>query len=219
MPNPHKEIYFHKGHTMSNIPHTKTLTNARGFSSLLSKTLLFGSVFALSMGIANAAPYAVDKAHSSVGFSLSHMVISEVKGAFNEFDGSVDFDPAKKTLTALKGEINTKSVDTNNKGRDEHLRKPDFFDVKKFPKATLEMKSIKGKKLTADVTIRGITKPVVFDYEVKGPVENEHSKKQMIAIKLEGKLNRKDFEVGKDTSNASVGEEVKVSIQIEAQAQ
>ena len=204
-----------KSNTLSVLAHS----NKSFFQKALDRALLLGSSLALSFCFVNATPYAVDKAHSSVGFSVSHMVISEVNGAFNEFDGSIDFDANKKALTALKGEIATKSVDTNNKGRDEHLRKPDFFDVKKFPKATLEMKSVKGKKLTADVTIRGITKPVVFDYEAKGPVENEHSKKQMIAIKLEGKLNRKDFEIGTDTSNASVGEEVKVRIQIEAQAQ
>lgn len=203
----------------SNTLNTLAYSKKSFLQKIFGKALLFGSSLALSLCFVNAAPYALDKAHSSVGFSISHMVISEVNGAFNEFDGSIDFDASKKTLSALKGEITTKSVDTNNKGRDEHLRKPDFFDVKKFPKATLEMKSIKGKKLTADVTIRGITKPIVFDYEVKGPVENEHSKKQMIAIKLEGKLNRKDFDIGKDTSNASVGEEVKVRIQIEAQAQ
>ena len=78
------------------------------------------------------------------------------------------------------------------------------------------MKDFKDNKLTADVTIRGITKPVVFDTVIKGPVQNTMTKKQIIALKLEGKINRKDFKVGSSTANAAVSDEVLIRIQIEA---
>lgn len=184
----------------------------------MKKTLLASSVLALALSTSSAAQYDIDTSHSAVNFQVTHMMISDVDGAFNRFSGEIDFDEKAKTLKALKGEVLISSIDTKNDSRDKHLNAPDFFDSAKFPKATLEMKSLKGKKLTADVTIRGITKQIVFDTSIKGPVTNPMSKenKLAIAIKLEGKLNRKDFGIGMDTKDALVSDEVLLRIQLEA---
>lgn len=184
----------------------------------MKKSLLVSSILALALSASSAAQYDVDVSHSAVNFQVTHMMISDVDGAFNTFSGVVDFDENTKTLKALSGEVLISSIDTKNDSRDKHLNAPDFFDSAKFPKATLVMKSIKSKKLTADVTIRGITKSVVFDMSIKGPVTNPMSKenKLAIAIKLEGKLNRKDFGIGMDTKDALVSDEIALRIQLEA---
>lgn len=185
----------------------------------MKKLLLVNSALALALSTSIAAPYVIDDTHSAVNFQVTHMMISDVDGAFNKFSGKIDFDEKSKTLKALEGEVEIASIDTKNDSRDKHLNAPDFFDSAKFPKATLVMKSIKGSKLTADVTIRDVTKEVIFDLSVKGPIEHPMTKKQMVALKLEGKLNRKDFNVGADTKDALVSDEIAVRIQLEAQAQ
>lgn len=184
----------------------------------MKKTLLASSVLALAFSASFAAPYTIDTSHSAVNFQVTHLMISDVDGVFNTFSGVVDFDEKAKALKALSGEVLISSIDTKNDSRDKHLNAPDFFDSAKFPKATLEMKSLKGKKLTADVTIRGVTKQIVFDTSIKGPVTNPMSKenKLAIAIKLEGKLNRKDFGIGMDTKDALVSDEILLRIQLEA---
>ena len=182
----------------------------------MKKTFVVSSILALALSVGFAKPYSIDTTHSAVNFQVTHMLISDVDGAFNKFTGTIDFDEDNKTLTALEGEVEIQSVDTKNESRDKHLNAPDFFDSKKYPNAKLVMKSFKDNKLTADVTIRGITKPVVFDTVIKGPVQNTMTKKQIIALKLEGKINRKDFKVGSSTANAAVSDEVLIRIQIEA---
>lgn len=181
-----------------------------------TKTLFISSALALGLSSLVAKPFSIDGTHSSVNFQIKHMLISDVVGAFNEFDGKIDFDIASKKLKALEGEVTVSSIDTKNKKRDEHLNKDDFFYSSKFPKAKIVATKISSNKVTADLTIRGITKPVTFNLDLKGPVENPMSKKQIIALKLEGKIKRKDFEVGLDTPDASLSNEVLIQIKIEA---
>lgn len=171
------------------------------------------SVFGSAMLLAES--YEVDVGHSSIGFNVKHMSISNVKGSFSKFKGTIELDG--KTIKALNGEVEISSVDTNSKGRDSHLQKDDFFDAKKFAKATIELVKHSGKKLEANVTIRGITKKITFNAELNGPVAHPMKKgKQAIALNLEGKLNRKDFGVGTDTANAMVSDNVDINIAIEA---
>lgn len=185
----------------------------------MRKLLFVSSALALALSFSTATPYNIDDTHSAVNFQVTHMMISDVDGAFNKFSGKIDFDEKSKALKVLEGEVEIASIDTKNDNRDKHLNAPDFFDSAKFPKATLVMKSLKGSKLTADVTIRGVTKEVVFDFSMKGPIEHPMNKKQMIALKLEGKLNRKDFGIGMDTKDALVSDIIALRIQLEAHAQ
>lgn len=161
-----------------------------------------------------AVPYDVDVSHSSVGFGVKHMSVSNVKGSFDKFSGTLDVEG--KSVKALEGEVEIASINTKTQARDKHLNAPDFFDSAKFPKATLKLVKHSGKKLEADVTIRGITKRVVFNATLNGPVKNPHSGKEIIALSLEGKLNRKDFGIGTDTSNAMVSDNIDVIIELEA---
>lgn len=161
-----------------------------------------------------AVPYEVDVGHSSVGFSVKHLSVSNVNGGFDKFNGTLDVEG--KIIKALSGEVEIASINTNSDSRDKHLNTPDFFDSKKFGKATLELVKHNGNKLEANITMRGITKKVVFDVELNGPITHPKTGKNIVALTLQGKLNRKDFGVGTDTGNAIVGDNVDVYIELEA---
>ncbi|PAF49125.1 hypothetical protein BKH41_03290 [Helicobacter sp. 12S02232-10] len=182
----------------------------------MKKFLSIAAVIALSISAVNAKNFTIDPAHSSVGFEVEHMLISKVNGEFNTFNGVLDIDPSTKKINKFEGEINIGSVDTKNSKRDAHLKTSDFFDASKFQKATFKMTQQKGDKIYGDLTIRGIKKPVVWEVDIKGPGTNPMTKKQLMALEISGKINRKDFQVGTETPNAIVSDEVKVKIQIEA---
>ena len=127
------------------------------------------SALIFSFGLVNAASYSVDNVHTNVGFSAKHMMITNVKGEFKTYDAQIDFDEATKSFKTFSANVNTASVDTGIEKRDEHLRSDDFFASEKFPKMTFVMKSYQADgnegKIKGDLTIRGITKPVVLEVE------------------------------------------------------
>lgn len=191
----------------------------------MKKTLVsvvLASFLGLGLGALNAAPYDIDASHSSVTFKLDHMLVSSVDGSFDKFSGTVDIDPASKTLKALEGEVEISSINTKNQSRDKHLNAADFFDSAKFPKGTLKATKItqKGKDVTieADLTLRDVTKKVTLKGELKGPGQNPMTKKELYGLTLNGEINRKDFNVGADTSNATVGDKVAINIALELHA-
>lgn len=180
-------------------------------------TILAGVI---SFGALNAGSYVADAAHSSVGFKVSHMVVSTVDGNFNKFSGEAEID--KGTLKSINGEIEIASVNTRNDNRDKHLQAPDFFDAAKFPTGTLKSTKVtkvkNGVKIEADLTLHGVTKKVVLNGELKGPGVNEMTKKELYGLTLSGQINRKDFGIGKDSGSASIGEQVEINISLELAA-
>ncbi|MCI6217161.1 MAG: YceI family protein [Helicobacter sp.] len=173
----------------------------------------FIAAFALAGGL-SAATFEVDTTHSSVGFEVKHLMLSKVKGDFKKFNGEIELDG--KNLKKLEGEVSITEINTNNDSRDKHLNAPDFFDSSNFPTATLKMTKATKKKLYADLTIRGITKNVSFDFEMGGPVKHPKTGKDLISLSLQGVINRKDFKVGENTGDSSVSEKVNININIEA---
>ena len=125
---------------------------------ILSKV---ASAMILSTGLLMASSYSVDNAHSNVGFTVKHMMVTNVHGKFTSYDAKVEFDDATKTFKKLVANIDTNSIDTGIEKRDNHLRSDDFFAVEKFPKMTFEMTSYKADgddgKMIGNLTIRGIT--------------------------------------------------------------
>ncbi len=128
-------------------------------------------------GFAVPVGYTVDKDHSKIGFSVRHMMISNVTGNFKDFDGSFTFDAAKDTLTDGKFEAKTASINTDNVKRDEHLKSADFFDAAKYP--TVTFADTKLKKVSKDkykwsgtLTMHGVSKPATFDLEKLGTVKD-----------------------------------------------
>ncbi len=168
--------------------------------------------------------YKVDNAHAIVGFSISHMVINDVKGRFKEFEGTVVIDPdANNAVKEAKATIQAKSIDTDNAKRDDHLRSADFFDVEKFPKITFTTKKIEKEGnqqvLVGDFTMHGVTKEIRLPVTVKGPIKDPWGNSR-IAIKGSTTINRKEYGVSwnkaLDAGGLLVGEEVTIEINAEA---
>ncbi len=180
------------------------------FITTVVSSLLFGSMSLC------AAPYSVDTSHSSVGFKVKHMMISTVSGNFSGFSGSYDLE--KGVLKSLSGTVKASTINTGIEKRDEHLRSADFFDVIKYPEITFAMLSQKGKKVTGNLSMHGITKKVVLDMDIGG-VMTDNSGTQRSGLTLEGKINRKDFGLNWnkaiEAGGVVVGDEVKMMIEIE----
>lgn len=168
-----------------------------------------------------AGTFTIDTAHSTVGFEIPHLVISTVEGKFSKFDGSVTID-SKLEKSKANLNIETASINTDNKDRDDHLRSPDFFDATKNPKMTFVIKKVSGTpddlKLIGEMTIKGVKKEITLDAKYLGTV-NDPFGNEKIAFSANGKINRKDF--GLTWSKAVeagpvVGDEVTLKLKFEA---
>ena len=171
-----------------------------------------------------AAPYKLDTAHLEVGFQVTHMMISKVKGRFTKVEGGFDFDDKKNELKAVDVKIEAGSITTENQKRDDHLRSPDFFDTKKFPAITfkgekVEMKDGKPAKVIGTLTMHGVSKPVVLDVELRGSMMNQEGL-GVVGFSANGKINRQDFGVkfnkNLDKGGVAVSDEVVITIDGEA---
>ncbi|HLT07014.1 MAG TPA: YceI family protein [Cyclobacteriaceae bacterium] len=175
--------------------------------------LLFVAMIS-STAIAQAT-WKVDNAHAKLTFSTVHLGISDVAGLFNEFDATIvaaedDFSDATFELT-----VKVASIDTEVGMRDDHLRSPDFFEVKKYPEMTFKSTSIKKTgqdryALTGDLTIRDITKPVTMDLWYRGTIENPQSKAPTAGFQVTGTIKRSDFNVGPKFPAAMISDEVSI---------
>ena len=158
------------------------------------KMMILGMLLALP---AFAAKYDVDSAHTTVGFTVKHLVVAKVKGKFDKFKGEFEFTPGKLETLKVKTEVQTTSINTNEKDRDKHLRSADFFDVQKFPVMRMASKSIKDidgnkAKMESDLTIKSTTKTVVFDLEYNGAAKDPWGNNK-VSFTASAKINRKDF--------------------------
>lgn len=171
---------------------------------------------------ADAAEWTLDASHTNIGFTVPHLMISTVEGRFNKASARVNLDDADLTKSEVSVEIYADSIDTFDVKRDEHLRGVDFFDTKKFPKLTFKstkiVKAGAGYKLTGNLTIRDVTKPVTLDATLSAPVKTPWGK-QARAAKISGKIKRADFGIkwnkDLDTGGVVVGEEVTLKVSAE----
>lgn len=182
------------------------------------KILQFGLLFSVMSLTLFAGVFNVDKSHSSVEFKVKHMMISNVSGKFNEFHGSFEYDEKTKSLKSLEGIISVKSIDTGNKKRDKHLRASDFFAVDKFPNIIFKLDRIEADKAYGELTMRGVTKNVKFDFENNGMVKDPWGNTR-VGLALYGKLNRYDYGIKYNSlleaGGVTIGEVVKISIGLE----
>ena len=177
----------------------------------------------LSLNLSNAAQYDLDLSHSSVGFSVKHLMITNVKGEFKEYDAKIDFDEKTKSFNKLEAVINTASIDTGIEKRDNHLRSEDFFLSDKFPQMKFVMNSYKAKNdggiVTGNLTIRGITKPVKLEVEDLATIKDFQGNNR-VGFTLKGKINRMDYDLkwnkALELGGVAVGEEVKIIVEVQA---
>ena len=165
----------------------------------------------------------IDNAHSTVEFSVRHMMISTVRGRFERFTGTVNFNESDPTASSVDVKIEAASITTNEPQRDNHLRSADFFEVAQYP--LLTFKSHKVEKLDnstgrifGDLTIRGITHPVVLETEYNGQAKSPWGKISA-GFSASTKISRKDWNLvwnqGLETGGVLVGDEIKIRIELE----
>jgi len=175
-------------------------------------------------GLAALTPgtWTVDASHSTVGFSVRHLMVSKVRGRFTEFAGTLTVadDPYQSSVEAV---VQTASINTADEGRDAHLRNNDFFDSEQFPELRLVSTGITPRGddyvLHTDLTIKGVTRPVDFSLEFEG-VAGDPWGNTKAGFTAEADINRTDWglewNVALETGGVLVGEKVKITLEIEA---
>lgn len=164
----------------------------------------------------------IDSTHTQVGFSVKHLAISTVRGRFSKVEGVGETDANGQLATAAIT-IDAASIDTNQEQRDAHLRSADFFDAEQYPSLTFESTRITQHgtdiSIEGNFTMRGVTKPLTLTGETAPTVKDPWGM-QRTALTLEGKLNRKEWGLtwnqALELGGLMVGEEVKLSVELEA---
>ena len=167
--------------------------------------------------------YQVDSQHTTVGFSIRHMVINNVKGSFKDFTGTIEYDGKDPLTIKAKGTIKVASIDTGIHGRDEHLRGPDFLDATQYPNIAFQSERVekraKGYTLIGKFTMHGVTKEITLPFTVSGPVVDPAGNTR-IGIETSAILNRQDYGINwkktLDNGGVLIGDEVKAEINAEA---
>jgi polyisoprenoid-binding protein YceI len=189
------------------------------------RLILAAAVLLAAAPAVRAETYDIDASHSQIGFRIRHLV-SKVPGRFTKFSGTIDYTPGKPETWKVDATIDAASINTDHEKRDAHLRNADFFDVEKHP--ALKFKSTKvadvkgdSAKLHGELTMLGVTKPVVLDLEVGGTAKDPWGNAKA-GFTARGKINRKDFGMvwnkALDAGSVMLGEEVDVVLDVEAQA-
>ncbi|MDX1936105.1 MAG: YceI family protein [Flavihumibacter sp.] len=187
--------------------------------------LLFTTLTALVVSIAasaQATSWKLDKVHSVVKFSVTHMVVSETEGSFKLFDGTVDHTKADFSDAKINFTVDVNSISTDNEGRDKHLKSDDFFSAEKFPQMKFESTSMtplggNKYKLAGNLTIKDVTKPVTFDVIYGGTITTSRGTKA--GFKATTTINRFDYNLKWDRATEAgslvVSKEVEVTIKVE----
>jgi polyisoprenoid-binding protein YceI len=191
---------------------------------MFRKCTVIALALMLTAGMTRAATWSFDKAHSSVGFSVRHMVISRTTGKFNDFEGVLEFDGENIASGKVELTVRMASIDTDDEKRDGHLKTGDFFDVEKYPTMTFKstkISNVKGSsfQLIGTLTIKDVSKEVTFDCEFNGTL-NDPWGNTRAGFYAETEINRQDFNVSfsqtLDSGGLIVGDNVTIKLEIEA---
>ena len=175
--------------------------------------------FAGSAQIGENGTYGFDKAHSVIGFKVKHNGLIEIPGFFRDFTGTINYDAKDVSKSSVEFTAKATSVDTGVKGRDDHLRRADFFEVDKFPditfKSTKVEKSGTGWAVTGDFTMKGVTKSITLPFNIAGFMPATERGAARMGITAWTKFNRRDY--GVNYGNAAlIADEISIDLQIEA---
>ncbi|PFJ08960.1 hypothetical protein COD67_22995 [Bacillus cereus] len=166
----------------------------------------------------------VDTAHSSVDFSIRHMMVSKVKGTFHNFEASIEADLDDLTTASIKFSVDVNSVDTRNEERDNHLRSAEFFDVENNPKMTFKSTKIIKKspgeyEITGDLTIRGTTKPETFTVTYEGSGKDPWGNVKA-GFEAHGSISRSEYgltwNAALETGGVLVADQVQITLEVQA---
>ena len=172
----------------------------------------------------NTTTWGIDNNHSTLQFSVRHMLITNVKGTFTAYTGTVSSNGTDFNGAHVEVHIPVSSISTGQADRDNHLKSPDFFSAEQYPDITIKSTSFKSLgndkfEMVADVTIRDVTKPVTFEVEKTGDVEKDPYGLQRAGFELHGAIDRNDYNLSwnaaLETGGAVVGPKVKLSADIQ----
>jgi polyisoprenoid-binding protein YceI len=175
------------------------------------------------MTITNRSTWTVDGAHAEVGFAVKHLMISTVRGRFGAVTGAVDFDETHPLSSKIDVTVDVSSIDTRQEQRDNHLRSPDFFDAANFPTMHFVSTGIAGDvkgdfRVTGELTIRGVTKPVTLEVTAEGRARDPWGNER-VGFSASGRISRSAFGLtwnqALEAGGVMVGDEVKLSIDVE----
>ena len=167
--------------------------------------------------------WAVDNVHSNVKFSVAHLVISEVEGSFKMYEGTVEAARPDFTDASIEFTVDINSINTDNEGRDKHLKSDDFFNTEKYPKAHFKSSSFKklddrNYTLEGNLTMRGVTKPVIFAVTYGGTMKDPYGNTRS-GFKATTVINRFDFGLKwnalTEAGGAMVGKDVTLTLNLE----
>jgi len=185
----------------------------------MSRTLTaFIATLLLAASAAAQESWKIDPAHSAAQFSVRHLGISTVRGAFTKVSGTAQFDAANPGKSSVQATIDAASVDTRVEMRDKDLRSPNFLDVEKYPTITFQSKKVEsvgqGKlKVTGDLTIHGVTKEVVLDVDGPSEAMKDPWGNMRRGASATTKINRRDF--GVNGAPGLVGDDIAIALDIE----
>ncbi|MBI5154527.1 YceI family protein [Candidatus Poribacteria bacterium] len=191
------------------------------FAAAFGAAAILASVAWAQNGAGNAAPaaktFVVDPVHSGVMFRLQHMGVGYFHGNFEDISGTIVWDEADPAKSSIQIAVNPASLDTNNKGRDEHASSPDYLDTKKFTTSTFASTSIRKVsgsiyEAAGDFTLHGVTKPITFQFEHVGSAE-DRSGGLRTGAEAVFTIKRSDYGIGQP---AGLGDEIRLTVFIEA---
>jgi polyisoprenoid-binding protein YceI len=169
--------------------------------------------------------WSIDPDHSAARFSVRHFMIANVEGLFSQLKGEIQFDPADPSHLSVECEIDVNTLTTGLSERDNHLLSPDYFDAGKYPKmvfrgARVEPSGDNRGKITGELTLRGIQRPVTLDFEFFGPVKSPFSGITCMGFSASGVINREDYgmtwNAAMEGNGVVTAREVRIHIEVEA---
>jgi polyisoprenoid-binding protein YceI len=167
-----------------------------------------------------AKTYRIDPVHTSVIFGIRHLDIANVYGRFNDVSGTIAWDPDNPSNSSFRIEIKAESVDTNNRGRDDHLRNPDFFNVREFPTISFNSTNVERRgnayRVTGNLNMHGVEREITLDLDQTGAVTHPRSGKHVIGLESHFTVKRSEHRMNYGIEQNMLGDEVKVIFAIEA---
>ena len=174
-------------------------------------------------GAATKTTWKLDPAHTLVEFSAKHLMITTVKGRITDVEGPIVSDERDLRNSSVEATLKAATIDTRTEQRDQHLRSADFLNAEQFPEIKFKSTKIEGDKdsfkLTGDLTIRGVTRPIVLDVQFEGRTKDPWGGDR-VGFSANGKIDRREFGLtwnqALETGGVVVGNDVKINLEIEA---
>ena len=191
------------------------------------RTLSLSLFFILSSFIVNAATYTLDPSHTSIGFNVKYLMITDVIGQFKTYEAEIELEENTNELKGVEANIQVSSIDTENAKRDGHLKSPDFFDAEQFPNILFKSRTVNKLgtdeyEVIGDLTIKGITKTITLRGKNTGFIDAGMMGGKRAGFSATAMINRKDFGLNwnrkLDQGGLLVGNEVTIELKIQAVA-